>query len=272
MEEKVMAKIKGGSTVAPKPGFGLWVWIGVIFFFFTLPIISAFIFSIQVGDGTYSGGAFTRMFYDPGLAKSLTLSAQLTFMTVAIVILLMVPTVTWLHIRAQKMKRIVEFITLLPLIIPPVVTALGYLNSMPDFLKNTPYLLGFAYGALSMPYTYRALDAALNAIDIRTLVDAGRGLGATWSQVLKSVVGPNIKSGIFGAIFLAVALVLGEFVIASLLLWDTLPTWMALVGQSDAEGAVAVSVLSLVFVWILLMIFSLLDRNRKVKVDIGGVS
>jgi putative spermidine/putrescine transport system permease protein len=143
---------------------------------------------------------------------------------------------------------------------------------MPDFLKNTPYLLGFAYGALSMPYTYRALDAALNAIDIRTLVDAGRGLGATWSQVLKSVVGPNIKSGIFGAIFLAVALVLGEFVIASLLLWDTLPTWMALVGQSDAEGAVAVSVLSLVFVWILLMIFSLLDRNRKVKVDIGGVS
>jgi hypothetical protein len=47
---------------------------------------------------------------------------------------------------------------------------------------------------------------------------------------------------------------------------------MALVGQSDAEGAVAVSVLSLVFVWILLMIFSLLDRNRKVKVDIGGVS
>lgn len=123
-----------------------------------------------------------------------------------------------------------------------------------------------------MPYTYRALDAALNAIDIRTLVDAGRGLGATWSQVLKSVVGPNIKSGIFGAIFLAVALVLGEFVIASLLLWDTLPTWMALVGQSDAEGAVAVSVLSLVFVWILLMIFSLLDRNRKVKVDIGGVS
>jgi putative spermidine/putrescine transport system permease protein len=123
-----------------------------------------------------------------------------------------------------------------------------------------------------MPYTYRALDAALNAIDIRTLVDAGRGLGATWSQVLKSVVGPNIKSGIFGAIFLAVALVLGEFVIASLLLWDTLPTWMALVGQSDAEGAVAVSVLSLVFVWILLMIFSLLDRKRKVKVDIGGVS
>lgn len=261
-----------GSTVNPKPGFGLWTWIAVIFIFFTIPIFSAFIFSIETGEGGYSLGAYFRMFDDPGLARALSLSAQLSLMTVAIVVVLMVPTVTWLHIRASKLKRVVEFITLLPLIIPPVVTALGYLNSMPDFLKNTPYLLGFAYGALSMPYTYRALDAALNSIDVRTLVDASRGLGANWPQVLREVVGPNIKSGIFGAIFLAVALVLGEFVIASLLLWDTLPTWMALIGQSDAEGAVAVSVLSLIFVWVLLMFFSLLDRKRKVRVNVEGVA
>ena len=122
-----------------------------------------------------------------------------------------------------------------------------------------------------MPYTYRALDAGLNSIDVKTLVDAGRGLGASWKQVLSSVIAPNIKSAIFGATFLAVALVLGEFVVSSLLIWNTLPVWMALVGMSDAEGAVAISVMSLLFVWLLLMVLSLLDGSRKVKINVGGV-
>jgi len=103
------------------------------------------------------------------------------------------------------------------------------------------------------------------------LVDASRGLGASWRQVLSTIIAPNIKSSIFGAIFLAVALVLGEFVVASLLLWSTLPSWMAIVGQADAEGAVAVSVLSLIFVWLLLMVMSLLDRKKKLQIKLGGI-
>lgn len=260
-----------GSTVAPKTGLGLNLVLISVFLFFLIPMFSAFLFSIQVGDGTYSIFAYVRMLQDPGLASSLWLSTRLALMTIGIVLILMVPTVTWLHIRAQKAKRVVEFITLLPLIIPPVVTALGILNSMPNFLLNSPYLLGFVYGVLTMPYTYRSLDTGLNSIDVKTLVDAARGLGASWRQVLSGIIAPNIKSAIFGAIFLAVALVLGEFVVASLLLWDTLPSWMAIVGQADAEGAVAVSVLSLIFVWLLLMVLSLLDRKKKVQINVGGI-
>jgi putative spermidine/putrescine transport system permease protein len=68
-----------------------------------------------------------------------------------------------------------------------------------------------------------------------------------------------------------VALVLGEFVIASVLLWETLPVWMSNVGISDAEGAVALSVMSLVVVWLLLMILSLLDRKKIKNTQTGGV-
>ena len=150
-----MAKIKSSSTVNPTPGVGLNTWLILGFLFFIVPIFSAALFSVQVGDGSYTLTAYSRMLSDPGLSESLWLSTKLVFMTVAIVLLFMVPTVTWLHIRAQKAKRVVEFITLLPLIIPPVVTALGLLSSMPSFLKDSPYLLGFAYGALTMPYTYR---------------------------------------------------------------------------------------------------------------------
>lgn len=255
--------VNSGSTVVPKTGVGLGLALFLVFLFFLIPIYSAFIFSIEVGDGTYSAEPYINVFRDPGFSDALWLSTKLSLMTVAIVIFLMVPTVTWLHVRAQRLKRTVEFITLLPLIIPPVVTALGLLNSMPLFLKDSYLLLGFAYGALTMPYTYRALDSALSAVDVMTLVDAARGLGATWRAVLTSVIAPNIKSGIFAALFLAIALVLGEFVVSSLLLWKTLPTWIALVGLSNAEEAVALSVLALVLVWLLLLFISFFDRKRR---------
>ena len=119
---------------------------------------------------------------------------------------------------------------------------------------------------------FRSLDNGLNAIDVRTLVDAARGLGATWKQILFNIIAPNIKSAIFGAVFLGVALVLGEFVIASVLLWETLPVWMSNVGLQDAEGAVALSVMSLIFVWLLLMILSLLDKKRFNKTTTGGIA
>ena len=102
-----MTKIKSSSTVTPKPGVGLNTWLILGFLFFIVPIFSAALFSVQVGDGSYTLTAYSRMLSDPGLSESLWLSTKLVFMTVAIVLLFMVPTVTWLHIRAQKAKRVV---------------------------------------------------------------------------------------------------------------------------------------------------------------------
>lgn len=260
------------STVIPKPSIGLNSVMIIGFLFFVIPILSSVLFSVQVGDGTYTLDAYFRMLQDPLMLASVWLSAQMTLLTVAIILFLMVPTVTWIYIRAPKARRAVEFVTILPLTIPPIVTGLGILNSMPSFLLNTPYLMALIYGVLTMPYTFRSLDNGLNAIDVRTLVDAARGLGATWKQILFNIIAPNIKSAIFGAVFLGVALVLGEFVIASVLLWETLPVWMSNVGLQDAEGAVALSVMSLIFVWLLLMILSLLDKKRFNQTTTGGIA
>jgi putative spermidine/putrescine transport system permease protein len=177
----------------------------------------------------------------------------------------MVPTVTLVHLTAKKFRRVVEFISLLPLVIPPVVLVLGVLASMPIALKGTPYLLALEYVMLSMPYTFRALDAGLGAIDVRTLVDASRGLGAPWRTVFIRIIAPNIRSAIFGSIFLTLALVLGEYTMAALMLWNTFPTWIALVGQQEATLAVALSIFSLVVAWLLLMALSAVERRQKAR-------
>ena len=128
----------------------------------------------------------------------------------------------------------------------------------------------FAYVILALPFSYRAIDAAFSTIDIRTLYDASRSLGARFITVIMRVLIPNITTGIFGAIFLTIALVLGEFAYASLLLWDTFPTMLAVAGLSDASTAVALSVVSLIGVWILLNALTLFNRRDRQAVPMGG--
>ena len=45
-------------------------------------------------------------------------------------------------------------------------------------------MLFFVYVILALPYAYRALDAGLAAIDVQTLSEAARSLGASWFTVM----------------------------------------------------------------------------------------
>lgn len=258
-------KIQKGMTLTPKLGPGLGFGLGVVAFYFFLPIISSFEFSIRGANNEYSLEAYTRIPTTQDFGTVLALTGKLALVTIVLSTLIMVPTVTLVHLTAKKFRRVVEFISLLPLVIPPVVLVLGVLASMPVSLKGTPYLLALEYVMLSMPYTFRALDAGLGAIDVRTLVDASRGLGAPWRVVFVRVIAPNIRSAIFGSIFLTLALVLGEYTMAALMLWNTFPTWIALVGQQEATLAVALSIFSLVFAWLLLLALSAVERRQKAR-------
>ena len=259
-------------VLAPRLGPGLGFGLFVVGFYFLMPIISAFEFSIRDVNDTYSLSVYGRITSQPDFSTVMLLTGRIAITTVLLTILIMVPTVTFVHLKAKKLRRVVEFISLLPLVIPPVVLVLGVLATMPTPLKGSPMLLAFEYVMLAMPYTYRALDSGLGAVDVGTLVDAARGLGASWRMVFFRIIGPNIQSAILGSIFLTVALVLGEYTMASLMLWQTFPTWIATLGQSEASLAVALSIFSLGFAWILLLALSAAERRQKGKKPSGGTA
>jgi putative spermidine/putrescine transport system permease protein len=100
---------------------------------------------------------------------------------------------------------------------------------------------------------YRALDSGLRAIDVRTLVEAARSCGASWPQALVRAVLPNLRGALLNAAFLTLALVLGEFTVARLLGFEPFAVWIYNVGGSQAQMSVAVSVLSLLVTWALLL-------------------
>jgi putative spermidine/putrescine transport system permease protein len=118
------------------------------------------------------------------------------------------------------------------------------------------------YAVLAMPFAYRSLDAGLRAIPLTTLVEASRSLGGGWGTTLVRVLLPNLHSALLSATVLTVALVLGEFTMASLDQYETFPVWIVVFDQDDAHVSVAVSLLSLVITWVLLLLISLIDTRR----------
>jgi ABC-type Fe3+ transport system permease subunit len=83
--------------------------------------------------------------------------------------------------------------------------------------------------------------------------------------VLVSVVLPVLRTSVLNAAFLTFALVLGEYTIAAILGFETFPTWIVRISGSLPQLSVAVSVLSLVVTWMLLLLISALDRRRATK-------
>ena len=175
-------------------------------------------------------------------------------------LVLLLPTMIWVRLKVPWAKRLVEFLCLLPLTIPAIVIVVGISNVMAwvnYLVTEGPLALAFPYVILVLPYSYRALDAGLSSIDVNTLSEAARSLGASWFTVITRVIIPNVKSAVLSAAFLAVAVVLGEYTFASLLHYDTLQVAIAQYGLSNARVAMSASLATLAFAALLLFGLSL---------------
>ena len=181
-------------------------------------------------------------------------------------LLLLVPTMTWVRLRLPGLTRTVEFICLLPLTMPAIVLVVGLTPVyawVTYLLGEGTVWLGLAYVILVLPYAYRSLDAGLRAIDVKTLSEAARSLGASWLRVMWQIVLPNLRTAVLSASFLSVALVLGEFTIANLFSRKNLQVAMFELGKSDGQLSVAVGLASLVFAFVVLFAMSFVGRKEK---------
>lgn len=252
------------------------LWRVVIFvlaaIFFLVPLIAAFKYSLQQDKGGYGFANYGAIINNKDVRAPLVTSLEIAAISAGIVILLMLPTVVWVRLKKPQATTAMELVTLLPIVIPPVVMAAGLeeleLNAphwVITYVFNHPIsgLTPF-YVVLAMPFTYRAIDTGVRAIDLHTLVDASRNLGASWPATIRRVVLPNVQTAVLGAMFLTLALCLGEVVIATLLLYNTFPVEIInLNHQLQAGASVALSMITLVFTFLLLFILSFLAQRRR---------
>ena len=253
----------GGRT----PGAGtVWRW-GILLVagaYFLIPLWAALRFA-----GIKALGSVVTQ---AGFTDALWLSVRLAFVTTVITIVLMLPTAVYVHLRLPKVRRLLEGITILPIVIPPVVLSVGVLQVAPSFLKSTPYLLALMYVILAMPFAYRAIDAGQRSLDLKTVTEASSSLGAGWTSTLLRVVLPNLRTALLSAIVLTVALVLGEYTMASLALYTTFPVWIYVNSQTSGQVSVAASLLALFVTWLFLMAITLIGTRQSRKTGGGAVT
>jgi putative spermidine/putrescine transport system permease protein len=244
--------------------FVLWVLFGLFFLF---PLYAMADFSTRnLIQGGRTLAAWRNLVADDALYAAIVVSVLLAVFTVVAMLVLLVPTMIWVRLRAPWARRATEFLCLLPLTIPALVIVVGLRNVylwVTYFLGESALTLTFVYVVLVLPFAYRSLDAALAAIDLQTLSEAARSLGAGWATTIARVIVPNIWPGILSAAFISIAVVLGEYTIASLSGYQTLQVQIVAIGKSDGPTSVAASLAVLLLGFVLLLALAVVTRGRR---------
>jgi putative spermidine/putrescine transport system permease protein len=236
--------------------------------YFIVPLAATVKFSVEQGHAGFGLQAYRQILDDPQFRHTLWFSVQLAIEATAVTMLLMVPTVYWVHLRLPKVRPVVEAVTILPFVVPPIVLVVGLFDFFRSFSPNwvlqnfvfTPKFLVAAYVVLALPFVYRALDAGVRAIDIQTLTEAAQSLGASRTRTLFRVILPNLREAVLAACLLTFVIVLGEFTIASIALYQTFPVYITTIGTAQAYPAAALTIIAVGLTFLASAVFLVLGR------------
>lgn len=245
---------------AVRPAGWQMVTVALFLLYMLLPIVSTYIFSVATRwDRTILPEGYTIEFYIRAFQTSYFLttlrnSLLLSVATILVSLIVIVPTVYWVHTRLTGFKPFLDVLMILPFGIPTVVLALALVQvyNVPP-LARSPILLIGAVVVYSMPFMYRPVSNAMQAIDALTLTEAGQSLGANVFQVLSKIIIPNILPGILSGSLLVFSTVFAEYTLTSLIVgarFKTFPLLLVEYTRINGNIAAAFSVVSFTIAWL----------------------
>ncbi|MFN8400934.1 MAG: ABC transporter permease [Anaerolineales bacterium] len=246
--------------------FWSWVWFILGALYFILPLYATLDFSLQMERDVIGFKAYEKAFEDKDFIETFTYSNILAFATIAVSIILIVPTAYWIRLRVPEARRAVEFITLLPFVVPGIILVFGLIRiysspvtipftdivliqPLTTYKFGTNVLIVAGYMVLAMPYMYRSVDTGMRTVDVATLTEAAQSLGASWFTIITRIILPNIRSALLSGALLTFAIVVGEVTLASFLGVDAFGPYLFLLGQHRAYEPAALSFVSFLLTW-----------------------
>jgi putative spermidine/putrescine transport system permease protein len=261
------------------PSAVVWLFLGAAYFL--IPLFATVLFSIkdaQTGK-CCSLSAYNEILDDPEFWTTIKLSFRLALETIVVGLILFVPTVYWVHLKLPRLRPVIGFLALVPFVVPPIILVVGLLEFYKDTLDAPFWFLGKpdlflvgAYVVLAFPYIFFSLDAGFRAIDVHTLTEASQSLGASWRTTLFRVILPNIRVAALSGAFLTLAIVMGEFTIATLSAFQTFPTYIQYINETKAYPAAAVTLMSFGITWAAMLALLVIGRRaggRQVQIGVG---
>jgi putative spermidine/putrescine transport system permease protein len=248
-------------------------WMVLLFglMYFILPLAGMTEFSLKMRRGVYSLDAYAKVLGDPQFQQTFSYSVLMALATIVFGVFLVVPTAYWVRLKLPRARPYIEFITLLPLVIPAIVIVFGYIRlyntsswlPLTGSATGTNILLMMGYATLALPYMYRSVDTGLRTIDVGTLTEAAQSLGAGWITILARVILPNVLVAVLSGAFLTFAIVIGEFTMAALLDRPAFGPYMQILGANRAYEPPALAVIAFAITWACMGLIQLVTRFSK---------
>ncbi len=259
--------------------FWSWVWFILGVLYFVLPLYATLDFSLRMQRDVLSFRAYEVAFEDPRFIKTFTYSITLAIVTIIVSIALIIPTAYWIRLRLPEARRIVEFITLMPFVIPAIILVFGLIRiysspvmfpytgvvlmqPLTTFKFGTNILVVAGYVVLGLPYMYRSVDTGMRTVDVRTLTEAAQSLGANWLTIMLRVILPNLRAALLSGALLTFAIVVGEVILASFLGVPAFGPYLFLLGQHRAYEPAALSFTTFLLTWAAMGIIQLVTGGQ----------
>lgn len=250
--------------------FVSWLIFMIMALYFLIPLGATFYWSLRGKKDMLSFEAYRKLFADTNFLPSFSQSIVNAVATIILCLLIVVPAAYWVTLRLPKLRPVVEFISLLPFVIPAVVLVFGIilLYSRPPLLWTATYnssrvILICIYVALSFPYMFRSVDNGLRAIDVKTLTEAAQSLGANWPTILFRVIFPNLRAALLSGALLTFAIVIGELTIALYMAQRTLGPYMADLTRSKVYEPSAMAIVAFAITWAAMGLIQLVTGSES---------
>jgi sulfate/thiosulfate transport system permease protein len=193
---------------------------------------------------------------------TLTISVVVTVVNVVLGLL-----TAWVLVRDDFVgKWLIDAVIDLPFALPTIVTSLvmlalyGKNSPMGLHLQHTPPGVAMALGFVTLPYTVRAVQPVLLALD-REVEEAAAALGATGPKVFTSIVLPALLPALLTGAGMSFSRAVGEFG-SVVTIGGAVPghtevssQWIrSLIENDDRTGAAAISIVLLSISFLVLLI------------------
>ncbi|HLY25072.1 MAG TPA: ABC transporter permease subunit [Aggregatilineales bacterium] len=236
-----------------------------------IPLVATLIFSVSsklhsvTAPTPISFSAYATIFNDPKFGAGLWFSLGAGLLTILISTVLLVPLIYWVQLRMPYLRSVIEFMTLLPIVIPAIVLVFGLLGQYRGtFLTNSDsglyVLLTGSYVIIAFPYTYRPINTAFQAINVKVLTEAAQSLGSGWFTIIVRVILPNVWTGVLNAAFITLAIALGEFTISNALAQNTFSMYLFYM-ETKIYEPVAFTVVAFILTWFFIVVLQQVTKR-----------
>ncbi|MET0597216.1 MAG: ABC transporter permease [Mesorhizobium sp.] len=221
----------------------------------------------------FSLGWYAEIFVNPEWRAALIASVLLALSAAAIAVAIALPLAWFLWRRHAPWARVFQLLGVAPFILPPVITALGFLTFWATLgFYGQPWTAAISHAIFFVTLPLVTLTLGFASID-RSLVEVAATMGADDRTVARTVVLPLILPYLVSGYAFAFVLSLNEYIVAYMTVGFTMETLPIKIFNALRYGYTpTMASVTIFFVAIAALVFGLIARFGDIRRLLGAMS